>query len=139
MAGGGELNRKNAGFPQVLGIPSLLVVFGALCLVVFSLLAVATVQAHSRLAAPMEAAVVQYYAADSAAEEILAQLRAGQMPEGVRREGDRFYYLCPISETQALAVTVAVAGRTYEILQWQAVPVTQWEGESGLPVWPGKE
>jgi hypothetical protein len=133
------MKEKRLFFPQPVGVASVLVIFGVLCLTVFALLAVSTVQAHSRLASPMHSAVEGYYAADSAAEEILAQLRQGQLPQGVAREGDLYTYQCPISATQTLAVAVRVDGTQYEILQWQAIPITQWEQEGSLPVWPGKE
>lgn len=133
------MKEKRLFLPQSVGVASVLVIFAALCLTVFALLSVSTVQAHSRLASPMQEAVEGYYAADSAAEEVLAGLRAGQVPDGVTREGNVYMYQCPISKTQVLSVTVRVDGGRYEILQWQAVPVADWENEGALPVWPGKE
>ena len=133
------MKEKTSFFPQPVGAASVLVIFAVLCLTAFSLLAISTAQAYGRLASPMHSAVEGYYAADSAAEEILAQLRQGQLPEGVRQEGDLYTYCCPISGTQSLQVAVRVRGEGYEILQWQAIPTTQWGTEEILPVWPGKE
>lgn len=123
--------------PSGVGVSSLLVIFGVLCLVVLALLSIATVRAGERLGDSNEAAVLGYYRADSQAEQILAQLRAGEVPEGVTEENGIYSYRCPISESQVLAVRVTVQGQSYEILQWQAVSVTQWNGEDTLPVWKG--
>ena len=128
--------RKGASVSGV-GVSSLLVIFGVLCLVVFAMLSVATVRAGERLGDSSEAAVLGYYEADSQAEWILAKLRAGEVPGCVTEENGIYSYRCPISETQVLAVRVAVQGQSYEILQWQAVSATGWDTEYTLPVWKG--
>lgn len=128
--------RKGASVSGV-GVSSLLVIFGVLCLVVFAMLSVATVRAGERLGDSSEAAVLSYYEADSQAEWILAKLRAGEVPGCVTEENGIYSYRCPISETQVLAVRVAVQGQSYEILQWQAVSATGWDTEDTLPVWKG--
>ena len=123
--------------PAAVGGSSLLVIFATLCLVVFALLGLSTVQAEGRLSTASKEAVTAYYAADSEAEAILARLRAGELPEGVVQDGSHFTYQCPISETQALAVTVALTENTYEVLQWQVIPTTDWESDNGPAVWDG--
>lgn len=128
--------RKGSSLSGV-GISSLLVIFGVLCLVVFAMLSVATVRAGERLGDSNEEAVLGYYEADSQAEWILAKLRAGEVPGGVTEENGIYSYRCPISETQVLAVRVAVRGQSYEILQWQMVSVSEWNAEDALPVWKG--
>ena len=112
-----------------------MVIFAVLCLAVLSMLSVSTVNAHVRLADNSRAAITGYYQADQTAEEILAQLRSGQIPQGVRRQGQVFSYDCPISANQTLAVTVKVEGTQYQILRWQAVSIVDWEAEEKLPVW----
>ena len=72
--------------PPAVGGISLLVVFAVLCLTVFALLALTTVQADNRLADASAKAVTDYYAADCRAQEILARLRNGERPEGVEHE-----------------------------------------------------
>ena len=133
------MRQKRLFFLQPVGMASVLEIFAVLCLTVFALLSLSTVQAHSRLASPMQEAVAGYYEADSAAEEILALLRAGEVPEMVTREGNTYTYRCAISATQALFVKVQVEETHYEILQWQVLPVAEWEAEDTMPVWPGKE
>ncbi|MEI3141197.1 MAG: hypothetical protein V8S34_06355 [Lawsonibacter sp.] len=113
LAGGGEHERGKAR-PPVVGGSSLLVIFAVLCLTVFALLSLPTVQADRRLAqSSWPSAVTGYYQADCQAEEILSRLRAGERPEGVTEEGEGvFSYACPISDTQTLEVRVRLAGET---------------------------
>lgn len=119
------------------GAASLLTIFAVLCLVVFALLSVATVQADTRLGDRSEAAVVGYYQADAQAEQMLAQLRTGKIPDGVSLQDGVYCYSCPISNTQVLAVQVKIEDDDYEILRWQAVSTTQWQPDEELPVWNG--
>lgn len=123
--------------PVVVGAVSLLTIFAVLCLTVFALLSLSTVQADTRLSDKSAAAVLGYYAADCAAEEILAQLREGSVPAGVKEQGGVYRYGCPISETQMLAVEVEVRGSEYTILRWQARSTADWVADDSLPVWDG--
>lgn len=131
------MKKSNLSLPAV-GLSSLLVIFGVLCLTVFALLSVSTVSAHQRLAQSSRQAVAGYYRADSQAEEILARLRSGEVPQGVSREGHQYTYSCPISDTQTLVVCVEVVGQQYQILRWQAISTADWEAEDRLPVWDGE-
>lgn len=121
----------------VIGGSSLLVIFAVLCLTVFALLGFSTVQADKRLADVSIQAVSDYYAADCAAEETLAKLRAGQLPEGVTLTGDVYAYSCPISPTQALQVEVRSGD--WEVLRWQAVSTIQWRENTDMELWDGNE
>lgn len=131
------MRKDNLSLPAV-GLSSLLVIFAVLCLTVFTLLSVSTVSAHQRLAQSSRQAITGYYQADSQAEEILAKLRSGEVPQGVTREGNQYTYSCPISDTQTLVVRVEVAGENYQILRWQAISTENWEAEDKLPVWDGE-
>ena len=122
---------------SALGISSVLVIFAVLCLTVFAVLSVSTVQAQLRLADSTRRAVTGYYSADCCAENILAQLRSGKQPENVEKNGDVYTYACKISDTQVLTVCVKVSGTEYSVLQWQAVSVAEWNPEEDLPVWDG--
>lgn len=128
---------KTFSMPTV-GISSLLVIFAVLCLTVFALLSVSTVQAQRRLADSANQTVTGYYAAECAAHEILAELRGGSLPAAVSREGDLYTYACRITDNQALAVRVEVKGTQYRILLWQAVSTADWEADNRLPVWTGQ-
>lgn len=129
--------RRNNDAPAAVGGSSLLVIFATLCLVVFALLGLSTVQAEGRLSDASAEAVSNYYLADAQAEAILAQLRAGELPDGVTRDGQNYRYQCPISETQALQVTVSLNGDIYDILQWQVVSTTDWNADDAPAVWDG--
>ena len=121
----------------IIGGSSLLVIFSVLCLTVFALLSIATVRANGKLSQRTTTAIQQYYAAEHQAHEILSSLRAGQLPEGVTKEGDIYSYSCTMSKTRTLEIQVQVDGSDYKILRWQAVPSSSWEANDRLPVWDG--
>lgn len=133
------MNNEKRFSPPATGGISLLVVFAVLCLTVFALLSLTTVQANRRLADASVQAVEDYYAADSQAQSILARLRAGELPEGVKQEDNRYSYVCPISSTQELQAEVAVQGAEYKILRWQAVSSVDWQADDTLDLWDGMD
>ncbi len=126
----------------VVGGSSLLVIFAVLCLTVFALLGLTTVQAGGRLSRAGAESVAAYYAADCAAEEIFARLRAGEIPEEVGVcacpgvEG--YTYTCPISDTQQLSVEIHCDGISWSVERWQAEGTVERE-ETGqyLDLWDG--
>ena len=122
----------------MVGGSSLLVIFAVLCLTVFAMLSLTQAQADRRLAQNSWSAVTGYYQADCQAQEILAQLRAGERPQGVTEEGENvFFYVCPISDAQTLEVRVRLTGEGYEILSWQAVFTADWQADEDLDLWDG--
>lgn len=133
-------NRERFSPPAVGGV-SLLVVFAVLCLTVFALLSLTTVQADVRLADATAQAVSDYYAADCRAQEILARLRNGERPAGVTffgNEGGYAQYNCPISETQQLQVLVSVnADGSWSVFRWHSVPSQEWSASEDLELWDG--
>ena len=120
----------------MIGGSSLLVIFAVLCLTVFALLGFSTVQADRRLEQVSVQAVENYYHADTEAEKILAQLRSGQVPEGVQLHDGIYSYSCKISDTQAIQVEVRAAD--WKVLSWQSVSTIHWEESDSLNVWDGK-
>ncbi len=131
------MDERTRGPVPAAGGSALLVIFAVLCLTVFALLGLATVQADVRLADASAQAVSDYYAADREAEAILAGLRAGRVPAQVQVRGDTYLYTCPISDGQALEVEVRVDGTDYTVLRWQAVSTADWEADEQLDVWDG--
>lgn len=123
--------------PTLIGASSLLVMFAVLCLTVFALLSLSTVQADGRLSQTTAENVAAYYDADCAAEEIFAALRAGNVPAGVDRTGSIYSYTCPISQTQELRVELSEDVGQWTVLRWQAVSTAEWSAEDDLPVWTG--
>lgn len=131
---------KREALPAV-GGSSLLVIFAVLCLTIFALLGLSTVQADSRMAEASYNAVKKYYEADTEAEHILASLRQGKIPtediEKNKKEGDIYSYQCQISDVQAIEVEVQITGDSYRVLRWQLVSTTEWESDESLDVWSG--
>lgn len=124
--------------PTAVGLSSLLTILAVLCLTVFSLLSLSAAKADYRLGEKSRQSTAQYYNADCCAEIILADLRSGVVPQGVEAENGIYSFTCPISETQILQISVKILGTDYEILQWQAVSVTDWQADEKLHVWEGK-
>ena len=130
------MNRENPKMTgPMIGASSLLVIFAILCMTVFSLLGLSTVSAHKRLSDIQSQAFTDYYAADCRAEEILAQLRSGQIPHGVIVDDVICRYTCPISPTQELQVEVH--RNDWSILRWQAVSTVRWQADESITVWDG--
>ncbi len=130
-------NKKRMSMPVTGGI-SLLAIFAVLALTVFAVLSVSTVTADQKLAQKAVSSAEAYYQADCQAEAILAQLRSGTVPEGVKKEGNVYSYSCPVSETQRLMVEVRVQDTEYEVIRWQMTASAQWENDESLPVWDGE-
>lgn len=127
------MNRRAILMP--IGGSSLLVIFSVLTLSVFALLGLSTVRAGLRLAEGNRKATEQFYEADRRAEDILAELRQGKLPEGVEAQGNVFAYSVPISKTQVLSVVVTVEKENYEIHQWKAINSKEWNPDEYIKVW----
>lgn len=137
------------GTAPVVGASSLLVIFAVLCLTVFAMLSLSTVQADKRLSDASTAAALSYYEADTEAERIFALLRGGELPdgvlvtaitcpvEGVAITNRTYSYTCPISETQALQVELSEQDGIWTVLRWQAVSTTEWEADDSIDIWDG--
>ena len=131
-------NQNSREQAPIVGGRSLVVIFAVLCLTVFALLGLSTVRADKRLADINVKAVTDYYSAEFEAEEILAKLRGGEIPEGVTlAENNVYTYSVKVSETQMLCVEVAFEEKEWNILRWQTVSTTEWSESDGLAVWKG--
>lgn len=128
---------KRSDAPPAVGGSSLLVIFAVLCLAVFAVLGLSSVQVEGRLSKASAEAVRAYYEADCEAEEMLAQLRQGNVPEGVISDGNRYRYDCAVSETQRLAVEAELEDGVYRILRWQTESGFSWPEENELNLWDG--
>lgn len=142
-------DKKERFFVPPIGASSLLAAFAVLCLVVFALLGLSTVRADERLSDASLQATKDYYTADCQAQEILARIRNGEVPEGVQMAMTGLnsfetyaLYAVPISDTQELQVTVLVenelTGERWRVLRWQAAPTGEWEGDDSLRLWDGE-
>ena len=132
------MKKQETFSPAAVGGSSLLVIFAVLCLTVFALLSLSSVQAERRLADAATQAVVDYYEADLRAEEIFARLRSGETIEGLEATDGKYAFEVPISGRQLLAVELMQRGDDWIVLRWQAVTV---EGalDDSLNVWKGSE
>lgn len=115
----------------------MLVIFSVLCLTVFALLTISTVEAGGRLSQKAVSSVEDYYLADARAEELLAELRAGKIVEGVACTDGVYSYEVPMQEGRRIQVKVRLAGTKASILQWQMNPHAGWVPDENLPVWDG--
>ena len=131
------MGRNERFAAPVVGGSSLLVMFAVLCLTIFALLGLSSVQADQRLSQASADAVFDYYQADLQAEQILAQLRRGGIPEDVHVEDSMYSYSCPVSETKRLDVVVEEREGTWSVLRWQVVSLVEWETDEHLEVWDG--
>ena len=131
-------NKRVRAGGTVVGGSSLLVIFAVLCLTVFALLSLSTVQADGRLSETTAESVRAYYAADRAAEEVFARIRGGEIPADVVPCACGGYaYACPISDTQTLCVEVHPAADGWQVVRWQAVTAGEWESDDSLNLWDG--
>ena len=131
------MERNTSFFIPSVGGSSLLVVFSVLCLITFALLSLNTVQAEQRLADTSMDSIISYYAADSAAELIFAQIRNGHTPAQVEITDSIYSYTCPISETQELAVSLEYRDSRWTILRWQTVSTAELSFDDSLSLWDG--
>lgn len=129
---------KRTDAPAAVGGSSLLVIFIVLCLTVFAMLSLSSVQADGRLSKASAEAVRAYYEADCEAEEILSQLRQGTVPEQVTVSGNRYYYECAVTDTQKLVVEAEINGGDYRILRWQTESTLLWQEDDTLQLWNGR-
>ena len=121
---------------SLVGGTSLLLIFSVLCLTVFAVLSLSTAKAGDQLSLSSEQSVLEYYAADTEAEEILATLRRGGYVDGVEEEDSVYSYSCPVNERTSLFVEVRIDGTEYEILRWQTA-VEESMIEENWDVWDG--
>ncbi len=136
MAGGVIVEEKYTPAP-VVGGSSLLVIFGVLCLTVFALLSLSTVQANARLSDISLQSVTDYYTADRQAQELFARLRSGEVPPEVTQNQTQYTFSCPISQTQTLMVELEQTNNGWQVLRWQGVYTELWQEEQHIEVWDG--
>ena len=125
---------------SIIGTPgssALMVIFAVLCLAVFAVLALSGALAGQRLENVSAESITAYYEADAEAEAMLAQIRGGDIPDGVEKDGDVYSWSCPIGNTRQLLVKAEVKDKAYKILQWQTAYAADWTGDDSLNLWDG--
>lgn len=130
------MKRRESAAP--VGAGMLLVSFAVLCLVAFAALCLSSAAAEDRLSRASAETLLARREADAEAEAILARLRAGEVPEGVRQENDVYDYTVPIAPDRELQVSVRRAGEEYTVLSWREVPTGDWQADERLTLWDGE-
>ena len=129
------MKRRESAAP--VGAGMLLVSFAVLCLGAFAALYLSSAGAEDRLSRASAETLLARREADAEAEAILARLRAGEVPEGVRQENDVYDYTVPIAPDRELQVSVRRAGEEYTVLSWREVPTGDWQADERLTLWDG--
>lgn len=122
----------------VVGAGSLLAAFAVLCLTVFAMLSISTVQAEQRRADAVVQMVEKYYAADVKAEVLFAWLRNGEMAESISCKDGLYTYECEITENQSLYVELTNTSDGWQVLCWQTISREPEADTENLPVWRGE-
>lgn len=106
---------------------------------VFALLSLSTAKANYNLAEKSVKAVSNYYAADTKAEEIYSQIRAGNMPDGVKQKGNTYSYTCAIDDKQKLLVEIKKQKEKFHVVKWEKQYTGEWKPDDTIDVWDGME
>lgn len=122
----------------VVGAGSLLAAFAVLCLTVFAMLSISTVQAEQRRADAAVQMVEKYYAADMKAEILFAGLRNGETADSISCSDGLYTYECAITENQSLHVELTNTSEGWQVLCWQTISREPEENTENLPVWRGE-
>ncbi|MEG0971635.1 MAG: hypothetical protein RSE55_02470 [Lachnospiraceae bacterium] len=130
------MNKMNR-IPLPVGGSSLLTIFAVLCLLTFSLLMLSTARADEKLSDKGQEAVTAYYKADVQAEQILSQIRKGEIPKDVKVKKNSYSYTCKISDTRTLFVKIRKKNETYQVQEWKEVSTTEWEPDDSMEIWDG--
>ena len=130
------MREKKTFSPPMVGGSWLISIFAVLCMTVFALLSLSTVQSDRRLADASVQAVIDYYGADTQAQTLFARLRAGETVPGVEILDGIYVFDIPISQRQTLMVELLQEEDRWTVLRWQAV-VTEDSVDEGLELWKG--
>jgi hypothetical protein len=145
------LNQKQSGATGI-GSASLVLMFTVLSLAILAIISYTAANREKALADAEAALVTGYYEADLAAEQVVAEILAGDaIPEtalGVAitqgwddgYQADTAEFVCPISDKKELHVKIAVGDESgaYNVITWQMRDTVMWQpDDSELPVWLG--
>lgn len=130
------MNKSSTPVPAIVGV-ILVTIFSVICLVIFSALVLLVQSRDGALTEKSVQSVSDYYAADVRAQEILAALRSGELPDGVTYDGSGYIYSCDIDGTRSLNVRVTVDGDEYTVLEYRVSSDGKWEADTNINVWDG--
>ena len=132
------MKKRKLSFTSV-GGSSILTIFAVLCFLVFALLSLSTAKANYNLSEKSVKAVNNYYAADTKAEEVYAQIRAGNMPDGVQQKGNTYTYTCAIDDKQKLFVEIKKQKEKFHVVKWEKQYTGEWKPDDTNDVCDGME
>ena len=136
------------------GSASIILIFSILCLAIFTAISFVTALTEQNLIETEVRTVKAYFAADTLAEQVLAELLSlswyDERPEeilGIEIMVDwddaswwleTISFVSNISETKELYVQVELhEDGSYEILTWRIYGIGEWEADERLNVWQG--
>lgn len=124
--------RKHAAVINI-GTASMIVILIGLNFAVLAALAVASAQNDYRLSKELAEHTTAYYNASNQATKCLLDMESlfeDRNSEGVTA------FLVPVNDRQNLEVDIVFgeSREEYEIIRWQVVNSTDWEGDASLPV-----
>ena len=133
------MNKKINSLPVPFGICSLGVIFCTLCLVILCLLSLSSARAGLRLSEMSAKKVSELQTARYEADMIISVLRHGDIPEGVKAEGDGVYSFCvPVNDSESLFVKVEIynaAGPQFDILEEYTQRTGEWKADDGIDLY----
>ena len=132
-----------------IGSASLMLIFVVLCLTIFSVISLVPALTGQTLIQAELHLVESFFAADSKAEQIVAELLAvDETPEDIMGiEISSFFdwysllyiasFAVPITDSQVLYVSIGIDFDDYQILAWRMMNLDEWIADERLRVWPG--
>lgn len=139
------------------GYLSVMMIFVTLCLTMLAALSCSTAENQRRYSEKSAEYTREYYAADLAAKEVLAEVYGAVSEygdytdfmllaelDGIEdieyssvRDGLTVNWKTPVNDTQSIFCEVKFSGGDYRILSWQTVSSAEFE-EKPLNVWSGE-
>ena len=137
---------EDKGWGRVqIGISSLVLIFTVLCLVVFSTLSIASAKADQNLALKNQQYVMDYYAGDGKAEELLKDINEKLIVNPNQLESNLLTYRVDLNKEQFLLVELEIVNtkgnqetnKKYSIKKWIVKNKVDYKIYDDLPVWDG--
>ena len=144
--------RKSSGIN--IGSASIIMVFSVVCLTVFAVLSLVTANSEYNLAVKSTDVIKNYYAADAAANEKLAELKSAADSNDTaalnskakeldincedKPEGIAVNFSQKVSDSQELLVDAVYQNGEYKINEWRLSPTKDWKPDEGMQFWDGE-
>ena len=141
--------RKRASMPTInAGGAIVIIIFVVLCLTIFGLLSFATAFADKRLADRTLVSVQEFYAADTLAEQTLAEIFAEVFDQVwetqfAEKPATVVAFQTPVNDFQAICSEVIIyicdnGWLSYRITRWNVILTIDFDhGQQGRDVWEG--